>query len=379
MMKILFEDPKTPVDLLVIAGEHSGDEHAASIVSKILKKNNHINVYAIGGTKLQESGAKLLFNLTEFSVVGLLEVTKHILIFRKLLQVTVDWIKKNKPKVLCLVDYPGFNLRLASILYKKKLSRKAGGDLFIYYYIGPQIWAWKAKRRFMMAKTIDSLGVIFPFEVDCYSDTDLDVHFVGHPFLEDGYNLGIKFCPSAPMLLLPGSRIAAVKRIFPIILNLFKSATAQNTKAIVLYPNETILQILCKHIVNHHLESRISLVSAGTDIVVSSAIMSSGTMSLKCALAGLPGIIVYKSNPITYFVGRRLVKIKYLGIANILLNEDAIPEFIQSRFADAIPYVSRLCNESTIEHAKINSLKIRKLLCKTSNSMAEDKVIEKIF
>jgi lipid-A-disaccharide synthase len=230
-----------------------------------------------------------------------------------------------------------------------------------------------------MAKFIDSLGVIFPFEVNCYNDTDLNVSFVGHPFLETGYNLGIKFDQSAPILLLPGSRAAAIKRIFPVMLKLFLSATEQNRRAIVLYPNEILLQILQKFTINHLLESRINFVPTGTDISASSAIMSSGTMSLKCALAGLPSIIIYKANPITFFIGRKLVNIKYLGMANILLNEEAIPEFIQNNFEEAIPYISKFCTKEIIELAKINSIKIKNILGKTPDNAPENLIMEKIF
>ncbi|MDR0351166.1 MAG: lipid-A-disaccharide synthase [Puniceicoccales bacterium] len=381
-MKFFLEKPETPVDLLVIAGEHSGDEQASRIVAKMLKKNDASHIYAIGGVKLKEAGAKLLFDLTKFSVVGLLEVAKHILVFKKLLHLTVAWIKEYRPKVLCLVDYPGFNLRLAKELYRKKLSNKAGGSTFIYYYISPQIWAWKARRRFIIAKLIDSLGVIFPFEANCYNDTDLDVNFVGHPFLEDEYNLGIEFSPSAPMLLLPGSRATAIKRIFPVMLQLFRSATAQNKKAIVLYPNETLRQILYECTVNHRLESRIDFIPVGTNVLASSALMSSGTMSLKCALAGLPSLIIYKANPITFLLGRRLVKVKYLGMANILLNEEAIPEFIQTNFQKAIPYISQFHSPKMIECAKNNSVRIKNILSAKSghpDSSPENLIMKKIF
>jgi lipid-A-disaccharide synthase len=327
---------------------------------------------------LQEAGAKLLFDLTKFSVVGLLEVAKYILFFKKLLHEVVGWIRKHKPKVLCLVDYPGFNLRLAKELYRKKLSHKAGGSSFIYYYISPQIWAWKARRRFTMARIIDSLGVIFPFEVSCYSDTDLDVNFVVHPFMEDDYNLGIKFDPSAPTLLLPGSRVAAIKRIFPVMLKLFQSSTEQSRKAVVIYPNETLLQILRNHTANHRLESRINFISADTDVLASSAIMSSGTMSLKCALAGLPSVIVYKANPITFWTGCKLVKIKYLGMANILLQEEAIPEFIQNNFQKAIPYIAEFYSAATIERAQSNSIRIKDLLGKSPDNTLENLIMEKI-
>ncbi|MGB0745249.1 MAG: hypothetical protein ACPGSB_12055, partial [Opitutales bacterium] len=178
-----------PPDLLIIAGEHSGDEHAAHLVTELKAAKPELKVACLGGVKLQAAGAQLLYDLTEVSIVGFVEVLKHYNFFKALFNRTLDWIELYTPKQICFVDYPGFNLRLADQLHRRGLSRKAGGSIELSYYIGPQIWAWKAKRRFKMAKLLDRLGVIFPFEVACYKDTELPVEFVGHPFVRPGHEL----------------------------------------------------------------------------------------------------------------------------------------------------------------------------------------------
>ena len=209
------------IDLLVIAGEHSGDNHAAQVVRELKEKHPSLSVYAIGGPALQAAGAHLLFDLTQWSVVGLVESIKHYSQFMQLMHWTVEWIRCYQPKVVCLVDFPGFNLRLAQRLFQEKLSIKGGGTIKVYEYIAPQIWAWKAKRRFKIAKWVDSLGVIFPFEKAYFADTSLDVQFVGHPLLKEQN----PFCydPNGKLLLLPGSRNAAVHRIYPLLLDAFQN------------------------------------------------------------------------------------------------------------------------------------------------------------
>ena len=148
-------------DLLIIAGEHSGDEHAALLVADLRAKNPDLKVACLGGVELQAAGAQLLYDLTAVSIVGFVEVVKHFGFFRSLFNLTLDWIERYQPKHVCFVDYPGFNLRLADRLAKRGLSQKGGGDIGVSYYIGPQVWAWKAKRRFTMERVLDRLGVIF--------------------------------------------------------------------------------------------------------------------------------------------------------------------------------------------------------------------------
>lgn len=340
---IHFEPPQRtdrPVDLLIIAGEHSGDQQAARLLAKLQRKAPELNICAIGGEALQTQGAQLLFDLTAHSVVGLFEVLRHYGFFKRFFDETLRWINEQRPRAVLFVDYPGFNLRLATQLYKQGLAKKSGGDIRLLYYIGPQIWAWKAKRRFKMAKMLDALGVIFPFEVDCYNDTDLPVTFVGHPFMDEAYTLPVRYEKDAPILLLPGSRKAAVKRIFPILLDAFalylKKHPAATANAV--YPSEVIRALLQETLQKQSPEVRnaLSLVPKETPLTASAALTSSGTMSLNVALAGIPASIAYRANPLTYAIGRMLVDIRYLGIANLLLDRPAMPEFIQGAAKPAV-------------------------------------------
>jgi lipid-A-disaccharide synthase len=186
MQKIAFNKVTIEsIDLLVIAGEYSGDEHGAALVKKLKSECPQYGICAIGGDNLERTGINFLFNLVEFSVVGIAEVLYNIQFFSKFLKTTCDWIEKYRPKVVCFIDFPGLNLRIAKESYKRGVSHKANGNVKLYHYISPQIWAWKARRRFLIAKYIDALGTVFPFEKAYYKDTNLNVQFLGHPFLAE--------------------------------------------------------------------------------------------------------------------------------------------------------------------------------------------------
>lgn len=317
------------VDLLIIAGEHSGDEHAARLLRGLRARQPSLAVAALGGPRLAAAGAQLLHDLTASSVVGVLEVLRHYGYFKALLAETLRWIAEFRPRAVCLVDYPGFNLRLASALRARGISVKGGGSTRVLYYISPQIWAWKARRRFTMARDLDALAAIFPFEPACYADTALPAEFVGHPFLEPDYAPPVRFDPEGPVLLLPGSRRQAVERIFPALLAGFEAFGGR--EAVVLYPSEEIRAVLTEA----RPPASVRLVAGGEGrarqepLGAAAVLTSSGTMSMHCALAGIPGAIAYRAHPATYLLGRMLVRVEYLGIANLLLGEPMYPEYLQ--------------------------------------------------
>jgi len=360
--------PKGRVDLLIVAGEHSGDEHAASIVRRLKQNQPDLEIAALGGPQLQQAGAQLLYDLAELSVVGLVEVLKHASYFRRLFELTLGWIEQNQPKAVMFVDYPGFNLRLAQKLFDSKLSAKSGGPIKLLYYISPQIWAWKAKRRFKMAKLLDELAVIFPFEQECYKDTELKTVFVGHPFLQSKQPFDVHLDVTSYILLLPGSRVTPVRRIFPILLEAYTQYLKSGGKrpAAAIYPSRTIHNEMVA-ILDQYPEaaSHVTLASNEGEVHAAAVLTSSGTMSLRCALAGVPGCIVYRAHPLTYFIGKKLVKIPYLGIANILLNKDYYPEFVQGQAnAEVLSNHLHECLQDLerIDQAYLDSLTLKEML-----------------
>jgi lipid-A-disaccharide synthase len=361
------------VDLLIIAGEHSGDQHAARLVGELLAKRPGLKICAMGGPRLAAAGAQLLHDLTTSSVIGPVEVLKkYYSFFRPFFHETVRWLDEHRPRAVCSVDYGGFNIRLAGALRERGLSVKGGGKIKMLYYISPQIWASRAGRRFALARNFDALAVIFPFELKSYADTPLPVEFVGHPFVAADYVSPVRYDPAGPILLLPGSRRSAVARIFPTLLAGFAEFSRENAdqRAVVLYPSDEILAGLRAL----HPPANVRLQPAGPPVAASAVLMSSGTASMHCALAGIPGAITYRTDPLTYWLGRLIVKVPYLGLANLLLNEPMYPEFIQgAATAENLARELAACvreparREKTAEQAA----RLRKILQQPSNGTAD--------
>lgn len=364
------------VDLLVIAGEHSGDEHAARMIRELRAAHPGLAVAALGGPQLAAAGAHVLHDLTASSVVGLVEVLRNYPFFKALFGATLRWIAEHRPRVVCFVDYPGLNLRLAAALRERGLSVKGGGGIRTVYYISPQIWAWKAKRRFTMARDLDAMAVIFPFEPACYADTALPVEFVGHPFVAPDHRPPVRHDAAGPVLLLPGSRRQAVGRIFPPLLAGFRASGER--EAIVLYPSDDILGVLRAA----HPPANVRLApvgemqaGSGEPIAAAAVLTSSGTMSMHCALAAIPGAIAYRANPLTYVLGRMLVQVEYLGIANLLLGEPMYPEYIQSAATPAVLGAElRTCvsDPARRERTAAQAAKLRALLSVPATGTAAD-------
>ena len=305
------------------------------MVQNLLEENPHLKIAALGGDRLKESGVELVYNMVDHSVMGLVDVIKNYSFLKSIIANTLSWIKEHQPRHICFVDYPGFNLRLARALKELRLSQKGGGEIGLHYYVSPQIWAWKSKRRFKMAKTLDSLGVLFPFEKECYSDTDLPVTYLGHPFAEKNYPLPVEYDPDGKILLLPGSRIKSIEMIAPIIFEAFQRISAKDSllSAVILYPSQKV-QISLEAILRSYptLTDKVSLVkNDSTKLKVKGAIMSSGTISLSMALASVPGVIIYKLSQLNYWLLRTLVKVRFIGLANLILDQSIYPELLQKR------------------------------------------------
>jgi len=371
------------VDVLFIAGEHSGDEHAARVIAELRAKQPELRIAALGGSEMATAGAQLLHDLTATSVVGFVEVLKHYGFFKSLFEATLTWIAKHRPRAVCFVDYPGFNLRLAAKLRERGLSVKGGGATKLLFYISPQIWAWKAKRRFTMARDLDALAAIFPFEPACYADTALPCEFVGHPFLMNDYVSPVRYEPDGPILLLPGSRVQAVSRIFPLLLGGFAEYLRENptARAVALYPSAEVAAVARTELARWpQLNDAVELRENSGTTPASAVLTSSGTMSLHCALAGIPGAIVYRTNPLTYVLARWWVKIEYIGIANLLLKAPMYPEFIQGAAnSRALAGQLRVCGTSERrEETRAQAARLRELLHQSKVGTAADWVLRQL-
>ncbi len=365
------------VDLLVVSAEHSGDAHAARMVRELRTKQPGVRVCALGGPRLAAAGAQLLRDLTVGSTMGFAVLAK-ISYYRALIAEIVRWVGEHRPRAVCFVDSSGLNLRIARGLFERGLSAKAGGPTKTLYYISPQIWASRAGRRFAMAEHLDGVAAIFPFEPEVYADTALPVEFVGHPFLSSDYELPVAFDPAGPVLLLPGSRRALVKRLFPVLLGAL-AASGTEKRAVALYPSEEIRALLAQLAAASPVGARVDLRPGGGAPVGGAAVLTaSGTMSLECALAGIPGALTYKTDPLTYFLGRLIVKVEFIGIANLLLKAPMYPELIQGAATpEALAAQLRECltDAARIARTREQAERLRTLLHAPTRSSAADWVL----
>ncbi len=319
--------------ILVVAGEVSGDLHAAKVVRAVKERLPETIFWGIGGDDLRVEGVELLQHTDQMSVMGIVEVLKHYRFFKKTLNQVLAEVDRRKPDAALLVDYPGFNLRLAAGLKKRGVK--------VYYYISPKVWAWNKKRIPKMAKVIDRLMVIFPFEVDVFKDTDLQVDFVGNPLvaqIDEFCSTDLRQLPwqsERRIALLPGSRRQEIERILPTMLAAAKKIEAKfpDLSFMIAPPNERIEKLVNEQVVQClEKPSRLNVVCGHARELMrqaEAAIVTSGTATLETALIGTPHILVYKTSAFTYWFAKAVVKISYLGFVNIIAGRTVCPEILQ--------------------------------------------------
>jgi len=351
--------------IMIIAGEASGDLHASGLIREILRLRPEIEIFGIGGDKMRQQGVDLLYHITEMSVVGFIDVIKRFAFFRKVYSELVQILQTKRPNVLILIDYPGLNLKLANA------ARKLG--IQVFYYIAPQVWAWGTGRIKKMAKLIDNLAVILPFEKKLFQDAGIRTHFVGHPLLEVLSTKMTKdeFCKSRHLNknekiigLLPGSRILEVKRLLPELIKTAMELKNRDTHLqIVIGRSSSVTKALYQEIVDNN--PAITILDDSTYEVMKYSdllLVASGTATLESALFETPLMIVYRVDPLSYFIAKQLVKIKNIGLVNVIAGKQIVPEFIQYQFTSAnmIPVAEKLLFDQNERQRMIAELKLIK-------------------
>lgn len=314
-----------------VAGERSGDNHGAALLKALRARAPKMQFLGRGGPKMRTiAGGKFLDWIDDTAVVGLWEVIRRYPFFRKQFQATISEIDAAQPSAVVLIDYPGFNLRLARAL-RAKLS-----ELKIIYYISPQVWAWNRRRVSQMARSIDLMLCIFPFEPELYKASGLRAIFVGHP-MTSVIPSGNAVPPRDDKLvgLFPGSREREVKKIFPVMRQAALELSQQDhdLRFVVSAASEPLAELiranLCKH-----ATGKFSIVTGDARAVmgrVNVGMVASGTATLEAALSELPFVLIYRVAWLTYLAARLVVKVKYLGMPNVLANREIVPEFIQHK------------------------------------------------
>lgn len=339
------------MNVFVIAGEVSGDTHAAGLIRELLVLEPSLTFSGLGGPRMRETGGAGIENWVETAgVVGLWEVLKMYGYFKQKFKAAVAGVLQSQPAGVILVDYPGFNLRLAKSL------RRAGYRGKIVYYISPQVWAWKKGRVKVMAKVLDLMICIFPFEKEFYEQSGLHTEFSGHPMVDRAATLKRKW-EREPDLVgwFPGSRLNEVKRLFPVMLQASLAIRLQfpNIRFAVSAANETLAGRMRRMVDAAGIPEAKGWIEVGTvyDLMQRAQVgaVASGTATLEAACFGLPYVLVYHVNWLTYAVAKSVVKIKRLGMVNILAKRDVVRELVQEELnsdALAAEIVDLLSNHS---------------------------------
>ncbi|MFA4904202.1 MAG: lipid-A-disaccharide synthase [Desulfobaccales bacterium] len=359
-----FPPGSKPPRILIVAGEASGDDHAARLVAAIREAAPQTEFFGVGGEALEGQGVRLLCHASELAVVGLLEVVKHLPSIWRGLAAIGRALKTEPPDLAILVDFPDFNFWVARLAKYWRVP--------VLYYISPQVWAWRTYRVRTIARLTDRMVVIFPFEADFYKERGVAVSYVGHPFRETlpplpdrktflaAHNLDPERLTIA---LLPGSRAGEIERHLPIILkaaHLIHQAIPQTQFILPLAstaPAGLVEGVVEEFLGGEHVEQPPSAVQTpagapaphiktfpGPTIKIIAgqsyqamgaaqvAVVASGTATVEAALAAVPTVIVYRVSPLTFAVARRLIRVEHVGMANLLAGERIFPELIQDDF-----------------------------------------------
>lgn len=309
----------------IIAGEASGDLHGSNLIKEIRKLDTSAQIRCWGGDKMQAAGGELVKHYRDLAFMGFTEVLMNLrTIFRNLKFCREDIIAY-QPDTLILIDYPGFNLRIA------KWARAQG--LKVIYYISPQVWAWKEGRVKMMKECIDKMLVILPFEKDYFKNKwNWEVEYVGHPLVEvieakQAENPGKPFADKPIIALLPGSRKQEILKKLPVMLAL--SPRFPDHQFIVAKApgvEESFYDELMK---NYNNVSYVSNQTYSLLQQAQAALVTSGTATLETALFAVPEVVCYKGSPISYEIAKRVIKVKYISLVNLIMDKLVVKELIQ--------------------------------------------------
>lgn len=319
---------------MIIAGEISGDIHSALLVSAIRKLLPDTTFFGIGGNEMRSAGVEIIHDIQEMAIMGFAEVIGKLHFFKRMLDEMTKIACTRNPDVVILVDYPGFNLRLAQRLHSRGFK--------IIYYICPQVWAWHRSRIRTMGKHIDLLITIFPFESAYFQNTKLKVEFVGHPLVDEAQRIlqtpriNLPWDGDPRIALLPGSRTHVVKYILPLLLETSVLIEQKYPAASFIIPSASpqLFTLINQQLSNaKYKPTRCQIVTGVTREVLrqaTAAITASGTATIECALMRCPMLIVYRTSPPTYLLCKLLIKSPYIGMVNMVAGKMICPEFIQN-------------------------------------------------
>lgn len=312
--------------LAIVAGEASGDLHAAEVIRELKTLDASLETFGIGGDLLEAEGVRLIHHAREMGIVGFFNVLLHLRMFRRIFADLMTELERERPDAVLLVDYPGFNLRVA------KKCRALG--IPVIYYISPQVWAWRKGRVKDIAKNVDRMLVIFPFEEDFYKQHDVRVAYVGHPLIDEmAVTPRDNALPGTPLkiALLPGSRRSEISSLLPAMLDAVDVLQKERPldAFIVKAPTISSAELLDIMALNGTYV-RIVPHDRGESLVEADlALVSSGTATLECAVAGTPVVVVYRLSGANYWLAKKVVTLPHFSLVNIIAGKSVVPELLQ--------------------------------------------------
>ncbi len=317
--------------ILIVAGEASGDMHGAHLINALKQKDNSLECCGVGGKAMQDAGVRLVVNAATLSVVGITEVISRLPEILKGLSVVKKQLTDFQPDLLILIDFPDFNLRIAAVAKKMGIP--------VLYYISPQIWAWRSGRLVKIGKLVDHMAVILPFEEPFYRDHHIPVTFVGHPLMDEYSGIPAPIVQTAPHVhpiigLLPGSRESEIRRMLPVMLEsaIVLSRRLEHVSFVISVApgaSQKVIETLCAPYVSR---LSIELNTGGARAVfpnVHIAVAASGTVTLEAAINNTPVVIVYKVSPLSYHLGKALIRVAHIGLVNLIAGREIAPELVQ--------------------------------------------------
>jgi lipid-A-disaccharide synthase len=367
-------------NIFIIAGESSGDQHAAAYIKEHLKVNKDISFVAFGQSEIKKTNAKVIYDTEDISVVGIIEVLYKYNKIIKALRTAKKYIYDNRPSLVVLVDYVEFNQKIAR--YAKSLN------IPVLFYVAPQVWAWREKRSKKFLESIDHLAVIFPFEKAFFKKYTNNVSYVGHP-LNNRYDLinSIKKYENRTIDLgiFPGSRESEIKSNLFVMLDCIQKNKKE--KIAIFYADETSKYIIKQLLPEEYHKHLIS----GKDINQISncrkALCASGTITLQLAILDIPMVIMYKLSYLSYLIMKRLITVKHIGLVNLILGstigeKPIVKEFIQPTYNDQVDIMVELNSIDNDERYRseffINYEEIRKKISEESTESLTS-IAEKIL
>ena len=320
---------------MIVAGEVSGDLHGASLVREMLEMNPALHFYGIGGSKMKEAGVKLLAHAADIAVVGVTEVFSKIGNFVKIIQKIRKSLDQLKPDLVILIDFPDFNLNIVARAAKRR-------HIKIFYYISPQVWAWRGGRIDQIKRLVDKMAVILPFEVDTYAARGFSVDYVGHPLLDmvktqftksqARHHFGLSENKTT-IGLVPGSRTAEITKLLPEMTRAAQIISRKVPDTQFILPLADTLEEKTVAGIISSSGVTVKIVSGHTYDVIACcdlAIVTSGTATLETGLLGIPMVIIYKVSLLSSLIGRMIISAQHIGLVNIIAGKTIVPELIQS-------------------------------------------------